>query len=175
MGNEQLTVKMLPSSHDIVHTRGKSYIPTMGTPNVVNSGDVDELLAAGWSLIDTAPLAPPKPLPPVTDADLRRWAPKPQPGERILRLLIPSMCDHKSVTVFGRTFSAESMPVVDAREPDALALAANGGWMILGQVGTTEERPAAPRRGQRFIDTLFEAEVIFDGAAWRHSATGEEV
>jgi len=80
-----------------------------------------------------------------------------------------------SVTVFGRLYSAASALVVDAPETDARTLAANGGWMLLGQVGTREERPPAPRRGDRFIDTSVEAEVIFDGAAWRHPATGEEV
>jgi hypothetical protein len=174
MGIETQKVKMLPGSHETVHAAHGSYVPTMGTPNLVHPDDVDELLAAGWSLLHLANSAPPPPAPPVTDADLRRWFPE-RAGGRKLRLLIPSACDHLSVTVFGRRYSATQALVVDAPETDARALAADGGWLILGQVGTTEERPSSPKRGDRFIDTLFEAEVIFDGAAWRHSATGEEV
>jgi hypothetical protein len=65
--------------------------------------------------------------------------------------------------------------VVDAPESDARALMSNGGWMILGQVGTTEERPATAKQGDRFIDATLEVEVIFDGTTWRHPVTGEEV
>jgi hypothetical protein len=145
----------------------------MGRATLVRSEDVDALLADGWSVIDTAPPPPQKPLPPVTEADLRRWNPLPA-GGKILRLLIPSGSKHAAQTIFGRSYPAPDGPILDAPEGDARALAANGGWMILGQVGTTEQRPSEPRRGDRFFDLWVEAELIFDGATWRHPFTGQE-
>ena len=178
MGNEQQVVKMLPSSHDTVHTQGKSYFPIMGTPNAVNVDDVDELLAAGWSVVngDCNRAIPLPPQSPITPEDIQRWAPKAQPGEKVLRLLAPARSKHTSVKLFsGRVFMPSSVGIVDAPESEAWALVGNSDWMILGQVDTSEERPATPRRGDRFNDTWLDAEVVFDGSAWRHTATGEEV
>lgn len=166
-------VKMLPPPGSCASSRG--YIPAHGMATSVRPEDVEDLLAEGWRLVDTAPPPAMKPLPPVTAEDLRRWAPQPQPGEKTLRCLIPARSKHLPQTVFGCAYPAPSGPVMDAPEPHARALAANGGWMILGQVGTTGERPATPKQWDRFIDTSIEAELVFDGAAWCHTVTGEVV
>jgi len=141
--------------------------------------DYDEALAASKgaeiasALADTpAPAA--APMSPATAEDQRRWNPL-APGEKDLRLLIPKASKRVAQVVSGRSYPVPTGPVFDAPETDARALAANGGWMILGQVGTSEQRPAFPRQGDRFLDLWLEAEVIFDGAVWRHPFTGEEV
>lgn len=166
-------VKMLPPPGSCATSHG--YIPASGMATSIRPEDVEDLLAEGWLLADTAPPPPMKPLPPVTAEDLRRWAPHPQPDEKKLRFLIPASASHLSQTVLGCTYPAPSGPVFDAPETHGWALAANGGWMFLARVGTTEDRPAGPKRGDRFIDTSLEAEVVFDGAAWRHTVTGEVV
>ena len=166
-------VKMLPPPNSCATSHG--YIPAFEKATPVRPEDVEDLLAEGWRLVDTAPPPPPKPAPPVTAEDLRRWAPHPQPDEKKLRCLIPARSSHLPQTVFGCAYPAPAGPVVDAPEPHARALAANGGWMILGQVGTTGERPATPKQWDRFIDTSIEAELVFDGAAWCHTVTGEVV
>ena len=169
-------VKMLPPPGSCANSpivNGNTYVPASGTATPIHPADVDELLDAGWSLAST-PTPPPAPMPQATAEDVRRWNPLPR-GERELRLLIPKASKRAAQVVSGRTYPAPIGPVFDAPETDARALAANGGWMILGQVGTSEQRPANPRQGDRFIDLWVEAEVVFDGAVWRHTFTGEEV
>jgi hypothetical protein len=167
-------VRMLVLTIESQVVNGRTYIPAHGMATLVHSEDVEGLLARGWRLADTPPPAPPKPAPPATDADLRRWYPLPA-GEKRLRLLIPSSCNRIAFTYNGRPYASADGRVVDAPESDARALAANCGWMILGQVGTTEERPAAARQGDRFLDISIGLEVLFDGDTWRHPVTGEEV
>lgn len=163
-------VKMIASS---IETQF-GYIPGgNGGVTMVRPEDVEKLLAVGWRLPDP----PPPPFPPYrppTEADLRRWFPL-QPGEKRLRLLIPSSCNRVAFTYNGRPYASADGRVVDAPESDARALAANCGWMILGQIGTTEERPAAARQGDRFLDVTIGLEVLFDGDTWRHPVTGEAV
>jgi hypothetical protein len=80
-----------------------------------------------------------------------------------------------TLTINGRTYSGNPGSVVDVPlDSDAAFLGANG-WTRVGQVGATAARPAKPSPGQLFVDTAVGATIHFDGATWRHPATGASV
>lgn len=54
----------------------------------------------------------------------------------------------------------------------ATVLASNG-FVNLGGVGTTAQRPPSPRAGQRYIDLSINADIVCDSRGnWRNVATG---
>ena len=114
-----------------------------------------------------------QPAPAVNPADLPPNYPSLAPGQKRIRLLVAPFANRLSLAVDGRTYSVAAGSTVDAPESDARVLAANG-WKILGHVGRTEERPAAPSTWDHFLDTSIGAELIFDGRAWRNTVTGKE-
>lgn len=88
--------------------------------------------------------------------------------------VIPPANGPYSITLSGnRTLTTTAGNPLDVDAADAYVMAANG-WLICGTngVGTTAQRPAGPTKGMRFTDTTVGAEIVYDGAAWRHKVTG---
>lgn len=83
----------------------------------------------------------------------------------------------QSLVVSGRSYTAAPGAYLDVPVSDAAVLGANG-WLVIGAVGTTGERPT--RRpdggiimaGERFLDTTIGALLVYDGQVWRNQITG---
>ena len=93
-----------------------------------------------------------------------------------LQLIPPGDGKHSTTKVNGRTYTATPGMVMTVPDFDAVALQANG-WIPCapGGVGSTAQRPAAPKVGTAYLDTTVGGIVIWDGVAWRHHATGAGV
>ena len=48
-------------------------------------------------------------------------------------------------------------------------------FAMIGQSGTTAQRPTTPTPGVLFVDTTVGAVIAWDGAAWRNVVTGASV
>ena len=157
----------------LVTLNGRSYAPQKGVAILVHPDDIAALGAEGWS---RAPLVVvPQDGQPSTDPVTTAVNHPPLlAGQPIMRLLIPPAAEQLALEVNGRRYGAEAGQTIDAPESEALILATKG-WVLLGQAGTSEERPALPRAGDRFLDDSLGLELIFDGADWRNSATGAVV
>lgn len=57
---------------------------------------------------------------------------------------------------------------------DAAALVNTGFFVMLGQSGTTSQRPTYPKAGSQFVDTTLSKMVTFTGTDWR-DVTGASV
>ena len=85
-----------------------------------------------------------------------------------------------TLTVNGRSYAAAQGSTLDVPDFDADVLEVNG-WLRLGPVGPTADRPAADtlaefeqsiRVGYRFIDTTLSAAIVFTGEGWVNAVTG---
>lgn len=78
-----------------------------------------------------------------------------------------------TIVVNGRSYTSSVGGVMDVSDNDAAMLQANG-WIELGPVGTTAQRPTGQlAKGQLYIDTTLTAVVRWDGInAWRNVITG---
>jgi hypothetical protein len=75
------------------------------------------------------------------------------------------------ITVNGRLYTPANGVSQDVPDHDAAVLTANG-WMRVGLVGTTAQRPAAPANGDRYVDTTVGALLFFDGKDWHQTYSG---
>lgn len=69
----------------------------------------------------------------------------------------------------GRSQAASPGAILDVPEGDARVLAANG-WLVIGVVGTTAQRPAKGMDGQAspiYIDTTISKPIWHDGVTYR--------
>ncbi|WP_316410513.1 hypothetical protein [Mesoterricola sediminis] len=69
----------------------------------------------------------------------------------------------------GRIYDGTPGSPLDVPESDARVLKANG-WIPLMEVGA--KRPFNPGRGERFLDLVAGAELVFDGFRWLDALTG---
>ncbi len=81
----------------------------------------------------------------------------------------------------GRNYIGVLGTMQDVPDQDAAVLGA-AGWLILGLVGITAQRPlnplltpAQPYQNQDYYDTTLGAWIVFDGANWRNMITGAAV
>jgi hypothetical protein len=95
--------------------------------------------------------------------------------------VLPAPRGVPSVNTFGRIYTGVPGTTQDVPDQDAQILGANG-WIILGLVGTTSQRPVniqtcptQPFPSQEFFDTTLGAWIIFDGLTWRNVTTGAAV
>ena len=58
----------------------------------------------------------------------------------------------------------------DATGTDVQVLLSSGYFVLLGQVGTTPERPTYPKVGQQYIDSTLSRLITFTGSDWRDVA-----
>ncbi len=81
-----------------------------------------------------------------------------------------------TLTVNGRTYTTSVGGTADVPDQDAALLQANG-WLSLGSVGTTAQRPTTGlAKQQHYIDTTLNAVIVWDGvSAWRNAVTGAVV
>jgi hypothetical protein len=84
------------------------------------------------------------------------------------------------VLVNGRTIAPSASPVDDTWE--ATGQLCSCGWVRVGRVGSTAERPTASMQepspagiGAPFLDTTLGYVIVFDGVAWRNPMTGAAV
>lgn len=87
-----------------------------------------------------------------------------------IRVMSPAVAQTRIIE--GRTYVGTPGTILDLPDADALTLGANGFTVCAKQgVGTTAQRPAAPNRGDQYIDTSLAAHITFDGALWRNTVT----
>lgn len=89
-------------------------------------------------------------------------------------LMPPGAKSKTSHAVNGRTYTASPGSTVTAPDFDAQVLSANG-WITIGPVGTTAQRPATPQPNQLYHDTTLGYVIAWEGAAWRNPNTGAAV
>jgi hypothetical protein len=85
------------------------------------------------------------------------------------------------ILAFGRNYIGVLGTPQDVPDQDAAVLGA-AGWLILGLVGTTAQRPlnplttpAQPFLNQDYYDTTIAVWITWDGANWRNMITGAAV
>lgn len=86
------------------------------------------------------------------------------------RMLPPPASPGAQQKVFnGRAYTQAPGGFVDVNDADMVVLRANG-WVMIGQVGTTAQRPAAGLAAgvPAYIDTSVGAPVFHDGNTWRN-------
>jgi hypothetical protein len=77
-----------------------------------------------------------------------------------------------TMVINGRSYTTTVGGTADVPDYDAAELESNG-WLAMGMVGTTAQRPTGPAKGQEYIDTTLTAVVAWDGVAnWRNKITG---
>lgn len=84
-----------------------------------------------------------------------------------------------TLTVSGRKYSTTPGNPIPVPDFDAVVLVANG-WLYASAnsgvaTGPTSGRPAKPTLNLRYQDTTVGYEVMWDGAAWRHTQSGASV
>ena len=87
--------------------------------------------------------------------------------------------ENKSSTttiVNGRSYTASPGQAITVVDFDATTLESNG-WVTTahGGVGTTAQRPALPKKRDRFLDSTLGFIIVFDGATWRNPNNGVAV
>ncbi len=91
-----------------------------------------------------------------------------------VRMLTPQ----KTVTIVkeGRVYQSQGAgTAIDAHESDLHALD-SAGYTPVAPSGATAARPAAPRKGQHFVDLTLGKLIVADGAgSWRDPITGAAV
>lgn len=79
----------------------------------------------------------------------------------------------QSITINGRLYKVSPGGTVDVNDIDAGILALNG-WIPIGQVGTTAQRPSGLAGGliKVYVDTTLNKPIFHDGNTWRdHTGT----
>jgi hypothetical protein len=82
----------------------------------------------------------------------------------------------QTLTVNGRKYSTTPGNPIPVPDFDAQILCANG-WVLASSnlgvaTGPTSGRPVKPPVNTRYQDTTVGYEIMWDGAAWRHTQTG---
>lgn len=92
--------------------------------------------------------------------------------------VLPPPRSPAQILVYGRTYVGTPGIVQDVPDHDAQVMGANG-WLVLGLVGSTAQRPINaqivpphPFPGQEYLDTTVGAVLVHDGAVWRNKLTG---
>jgi len=78
--------------------------------------------------------------------------------------------------VSGRTYTGTAGTIINAPDFDSGELESNGWLPVTGNAahatGTTAQRPARPKKGDKYADSTLGLVVLFDGQTWRHTLTG---
>lgn len=86
----------------------------------------------------------------------------------LVRLLPPADARYQSIVAYsGRKFNVNPGGSVDVQDFDVSILRANG-WILLGPVGTTAQRPMVMPAGFTcYVDTSLNKPIFHDGTTWR--------
>jgi thiamine phosphate synthase YjbQ (UPF0047 family) len=85
--------------------------------------------------------------------------------------VLPPVTGNTSVRANGRLYVGVVGITQDVNDWDAQILIANG-FLSLGMVGTTAQRPTNPPPGTVWNDLTTGFAVVFDGKQYRHHQTG---
>ena len=95
--------------------------------------------------------------------------------------VLPAPRGISPILVSGRNYIGVLGTPQDVPDQDAAILGANG-WLVLGLVGTTAQRPlnpqstpAQPYLNQGYYDTTVAAWIAWDGLNWRNIISGAAV
>jgi hypothetical protein len=91
-----------------------------------------------------------------------------------IRLMPPGNGTNAVVVCSGRKYTQTPGGTIDVADFDAAELEANG-WVRVGVVGTTAQRPVTPAKGMIYVDTTVSKVIHHEGATWRDCITGNTV
>ena len=162
----------MPGAPRRISIDGTTYDATAtapGYPVQIKPEHADAVRAQGWGVtvpeqwITSAPnpaLAPPNHVPLQFPRLKTRLIP--MPGVVV-----------RKMAVEGREYEVpQGQNYLDVPMEDARVLVFNG-WLDLGWVGVTNERPPNPLRGETFTDVEIGVVLFFDGQKWRDFLSGE--